>query len=88
MLEYVRLWLALVFKGGIQRSLVLMEIPHTLTFSLLLGGFGSSGEPDVALGRERDRSDRVPGLQAESVEMKGLASSPCCYLGLSVVALI
>lgn len=62
MLEYVRLKLSVVFKGGIQRSLVLMEIPHTLTFSLLLRDSSSSREPDVAPGTEGGRSDGVPGL--------------------------
>lgn len=86
MLEYVRLKLSSrVFKGGIQRSLVLMEIPHTLTFSLLLGDFSSSREPNASLGTERGRSDGVPRLQADAIKMKALAGSPCCYLVLSMV---
>lgn len=67
MLEYVRFKLSSVFKGGIQRSHVLMKIPHTLMFSLLLGYFSSSREPDAALGKDRDRSTKLPGLEEEAI---------------------
>jgi hypothetical protein len=67
MLEYVRLKLSVVFKGGIQRSLVLKEIPHTLTFSLLLGDSSPAESPMwLRVQREADQMEFPDSRQKQS----------------------